>query len=250
MLGTSVSTQSADSKNTCSKCGDRLRRLGRRGFLQNGVYPLFGYYPWECFTCCSTEILRKRGRKTSRLTSGHSTSEEHDLFRSAQQESTPPVKNETTISAKTEVPASPIAVMPPMELSAPPTAELPAATLLESLPQVPVIDQSSRAEESETDASRADGSIPFSVAAPIVQENESRHLLEDEASESPKSGPLRSRKAEILYAPKRASMRFRKRSASQSADALPPISEAAIRRALFVADVSPDLAAVPGGLDR
>jgi predicted nucleic-acid-binding Zn-ribbon protein len=44
----------------CPKCGSRLRRLERKGFLQIKVYPKFGYYPWECPVCRETSFLKKR----------------------------------------------------------------------------------------------------------------------------------------------------------------------------------------------
>jgi hypothetical protein len=45
----------------CSKCGKgHLHRVARRGFLQTKVYPLFGYYPWECSACRRISLVRKR----------------------------------------------------------------------------------------------------------------------------------------------------------------------------------------------
>ncbi len=35
----------------CTRCGCEMRRLMRESFLQRNVYPLFGYYPWECPLC-------------------------------------------------------------------------------------------------------------------------------------------------------------------------------------------------------
>ena len=32
----------------CETCGCEMRRFARKGFLQEKVYPFFGYYPWEC----------------------------------------------------------------------------------------------------------------------------------------------------------------------------------------------------------
>lgn len=47
----------------CPRCGNQLRRLARKGFLQHAFYPLFGYYPWECFACRTKRLLRLRGRR-------------------------------------------------------------------------------------------------------------------------------------------------------------------------------------------
>jgi hypothetical protein len=53
----------------CKKCGTELRRLVRESLLQRRVYPLFGFYPWECPLCRETILLRKRyaRRRQSRL---------------------------------------------------------------------------------------------------------------------------------------------------------------------------------------
>jgi hypothetical protein len=39
-----------------------MRRRARTGFLQTKIYPLFGFYPWECFSCRATKMLRSRGK--------------------------------------------------------------------------------------------------------------------------------------------------------------------------------------------
>ena len=44
----------------CKACGNPLRRLARKGFLQLKVYPKFGYYPWECPICRNTIMIRKQ----------------------------------------------------------------------------------------------------------------------------------------------------------------------------------------------
>ncbi len=45
----------------CSHCGNpHLRRVPRKGFLQDKVFPLFGYYPWECPLCRQKRLLRRR----------------------------------------------------------------------------------------------------------------------------------------------------------------------------------------------
>jgi hypothetical protein len=43
-----------------------MRRLARSSFLQRYVLPLFGYYPWECFACRKTRLLRVRGKRSLR----------------------------------------------------------------------------------------------------------------------------------------------------------------------------------------
>ena len=44
----------------CKECGNPLRRMARKGFLQLKVYPRFGYYPWECPICRVTIMIRKQ----------------------------------------------------------------------------------------------------------------------------------------------------------------------------------------------
>ena len=47
----------------CRKCGsDRVYRVEREGFMQEKIYPLFGYYPWRCKICRDHVMLRKRKR--------------------------------------------------------------------------------------------------------------------------------------------------------------------------------------------
>jgi hypothetical protein len=51
----------------CPHCGCApVRRLQRKGFLQNKVYPLFGYFPWVCMTCKMSSMLRKRQERRSK----------------------------------------------------------------------------------------------------------------------------------------------------------------------------------------
>ena len=54
----------------CKRCGTDMRRLLRESFLQKHVYPLFGYYPWECPLCRKLVLLKMRRvrRKRSKLT--------------------------------------------------------------------------------------------------------------------------------------------------------------------------------------
>jgi hypothetical protein len=44
----------------CVICGCEMRRLMRESFLQRKVYPLFGYYPWECPLCRELTLYKVR----------------------------------------------------------------------------------------------------------------------------------------------------------------------------------------------
>jgi len=50
----------------CKSCGTNLRRIPRKGFLQQKVYPSFGYYPWECPVCRETVMAKKQHQPRSR----------------------------------------------------------------------------------------------------------------------------------------------------------------------------------------
>jgi hypothetical protein len=56
----------------CKDCGNNLRRLARKGFLQLRVFPLFGYYPWECPVCRKTLMIRKQYLRKRRSVQEHS----------------------------------------------------------------------------------------------------------------------------------------------------------------------------------
>jgi hypothetical protein len=57
----------AAAKIHCPNCGDgRPRRMERKGFLQERLLPMLGYYPWVCGTCKSTFVMRKRYRRKSK----------------------------------------------------------------------------------------------------------------------------------------------------------------------------------------
>jgi hypothetical protein len=57
----------APARMRCPHCGDgRPRRMERKGFLQERVLPVLGYYPWACATCKSTFLMRKRYRRKSK----------------------------------------------------------------------------------------------------------------------------------------------------------------------------------------
>jgi hypothetical protein len=34
--------------------------------LQKKLYPLFGYFPWECAICRQTKMMRVRGKRARR----------------------------------------------------------------------------------------------------------------------------------------------------------------------------------------
>jgi DNA-directed RNA polymerase subunit RPC12/RpoP len=63
MVGSMVERSSAKEPVHCQKCGsEKVYRVGREGYLQVKIYPLFGYYPWRCMRCGVHVILRKRKR--------------------------------------------------------------------------------------------------------------------------------------------------------------------------------------------
>ncbi len=64
MLFESIATSSVeDDLCVCGRCGEHMRRLGRKGFLQTTVFPVFGFYPWECLACRSKKLVRSRGTR-------------------------------------------------------------------------------------------------------------------------------------------------------------------------------------------
>jgi hypothetical protein len=51
----------------CNRCqGTAFRRVNREGFLQQVVYPYFGFYPWECVMCRRKVYFRDEGRRPRR----------------------------------------------------------------------------------------------------------------------------------------------------------------------------------------
>lgn len=45
----------------CDDCGgDEVYRIFRKGFFQQKIYPLLGFYPWRCKKCGLRLMLRKR----------------------------------------------------------------------------------------------------------------------------------------------------------------------------------------------
>jgi len=58
---------SAKERVHCRECGgDKVYRVFRKGYFQEKVYPLFGYYPWRCMRCGVRVMLRKRDRVKTR----------------------------------------------------------------------------------------------------------------------------------------------------------------------------------------
>ncbi len=55
----------------CKTCGTSMRRLSRRGFLQEKIYSWFGYYPWECPLCRKPTMLRKQYQRKTRREQGN-----------------------------------------------------------------------------------------------------------------------------------------------------------------------------------
>jgi hypothetical protein len=48
-------------KLVCPRCKSTLmRRNFRHGFLEEKVWPKFGYYPWECCACREVSYFRTR----------------------------------------------------------------------------------------------------------------------------------------------------------------------------------------------
>lgn len=58
----------------CMKCGGGpMRRMKRKGFLQNYIYCLQGYYPWECSECRQLSMVKHRGTRKHRHTEAKSS---------------------------------------------------------------------------------------------------------------------------------------------------------------------------------
>ncbi len=52
-------------KRICGQCGSTgLRRVNRHGYLQRVIWPIFGFYPWECVMCRGRRYLRDEGRRS------------------------------------------------------------------------------------------------------------------------------------------------------------------------------------------
>jgi len=54
-------TNVADAGIHCDECGrDEVYRIFRRGYFQEKIYPLLGFYPWRCKRCGLRLMLRNR----------------------------------------------------------------------------------------------------------------------------------------------------------------------------------------------
>ncbi len=61
LAGNLVAMSSVKDRVHCRKCGsDRVYRVEREGFMEEKIYPLFGYYPWRCKICRDHVMVRKR----------------------------------------------------------------------------------------------------------------------------------------------------------------------------------------------
>jgi hypothetical protein len=60
----------------CKECHHEPARIERKGFLQQKIYPLLGYYPWRCHGCGSQMLFRNRGLIKGRR---HSASEGNQI---------------------------------------------------------------------------------------------------------------------------------------------------------------------------
>jgi hypothetical protein len=49
-------------KLRCPKCRhEQLARIARHGYFRRNIWPIFGFYPWECAICRRQFLLWKRG---------------------------------------------------------------------------------------------------------------------------------------------------------------------------------------------
>jgi len=50
----------------CKKCkSHRMHRIRREGFLRVKLAPMFGFFPWECFSCRHQQLVRTRTKRQS-----------------------------------------------------------------------------------------------------------------------------------------------------------------------------------------
>jgi hypothetical protein len=61
----------------CVTCGCEMRRLMRESFMQRKVYPLFGYYPWECPLCRELVMFKARHVRKRKSKSSGSQAADH-----------------------------------------------------------------------------------------------------------------------------------------------------------------------------
>jgi hypothetical protein len=68
LAGHPVEKTAVKERVRCQKCGgDRVYRVERKGFMQEKIYPCFGYYPWRCISCRNHVMLRKRERARTKI---------------------------------------------------------------------------------------------------------------------------------------------------------------------------------------
>jgi hypothetical protein len=59
------------SRMLCPSCNrNGMRRVKRTGLFQTRIFPIFGYYPWECSFCRAVKLFKSRGGRRSRRTQG------------------------------------------------------------------------------------------------------------------------------------------------------------------------------------
>jgi hypothetical protein len=307
-----ISIQSEDPKYICLKCGERLRRLARRGFLENGIFPFFGYFPWECLSCRNKRMLRARGRRAFRPIWDSSLEEMPELQETAKEEpSGTPESESSQLQAKGPEPPLPESSAPAKnqaegQIESPPTGEaLPQALALIEVSvaaqlvelDFPICECPDPLEAKEPQTSQLEltilevasdlpaletvvdssgdfwvprqsvvSSISAEAAALELPEEESAHFRRAESREPsqleisvttqaatpdpPEAGPVQFLKVELPEPPplfsslflKRESSPSWRRAASRRQTMLPPVSEAAIQRAIFLADSLPETA--------
>jgi DNA-directed RNA polymerase subunit RPC12/RpoP len=55
-------TDIADAGLHCDECNsDEVYRIFRRGYFQEKIYPMLGFYPWRCKRCGLRLMMRERG---------------------------------------------------------------------------------------------------------------------------------------------------------------------------------------------
>jgi DNA-directed RNA polymerase subunit RPC12/RpoP len=63
--GELVESASSKGQVQCKYCGNgRVFRIFREGYLQEKIYPIFGYFPWKCKTCGKSMMLRVRNKRS------------------------------------------------------------------------------------------------------------------------------------------------------------------------------------------
>jgi hypothetical protein len=69
---------------TCMHCGSNaMRRINRRGFLEETLLPRFGLFPWECAMCRRKTFLRDNGHSEIRRKAHDRRDHEHEQNQSA-----------------------------------------------------------------------------------------------------------------------------------------------------------------------